>query len=134
MPDVEPRWKQPREEKHPRGCVCKPCIGRRSRRKGLRKQNEARKALGVPKTRNASQSSNEENWRHVFRWEVKSGRMAGPSATQFLAAEKQAEQNKVLGDTRPCGVVFMPDGWGSEGLVVVRLSTWRTHLAPLLER
>ncbi len=33
---------------------------------------------------------------------------------------------------RPVRAVAMPEGWGKEGLVVVKLSTWETHVAPVL--
>lgn len=120
-------------DKHPRGCPCRPCMGRRNRRGGLRKQREARKALGVPNARNASQLSNEENWRATFRVEVKSGSQVGPVATRFLLAEQQSDANKSTGDPRPFLFVAMPKGWGSEGLVVLRLSEWRKHVGSIAE-
>lgn len=133
--EVQTFFKEQKDEgeKHPRNCPCKPCLGRRSRRKGKDKQNAARKRLGVPKTRNASQSSNEENWRHYFRVEVKAGAQVGPVATKFLAMEKQADQNKAQGDPRPFLGVAMPDGWGNEGIVLVRLSDWERHVGPALD-
>jgi hypothetical protein len=127
--EVVPRFKtgEPRTKKngHEVGCTCRPCLGARSRRKGLSKQRAARKALGVPPTRNRSQSSNEENWRHEFRVECKAGQQVNAIATRFLLAEKQADQNKAEGDPRRMMMVAMPDGWGNEGLIVMRLSTWR---------
>lgn len=74
-------------------------------------------------------NGNEENWRGPFRAEVKSGAQAGPVATRFLAAESQSEVTRPIGDTRPFVFVAMPNGWGDEGLVVVRVS----KLADLIE-
>ena len=134
LPKVTKLWICKRENE---GCTrkvpCNACRGERNRRSGLRKQRAARKALGVPDARVASAASNEENWRHLFRWEVKSGQMARSAATRYLEAEKQAEANKAVGDPRPFGAILMPQGWGSEGLVMVRLSVWRRHIAPELE-
>lgn len=119
------------------GCTrkapCRSCLGRRNRRSGLAKQRAARKALGVPASRVASAASNEENWRHVFRWEVKSGQLARSAATRYLEAEAQGQANKAEGDPRPFAMILMPKGWGNEGLVLMRLSTWRGHVAPELE-
>jgi hypothetical protein len=112
-------------ERHERGCACRSCIGRRNRRKGLRKQRIARKVLGVPDARFHGQLANEENWRANWRVEVKSGAQVGPIATRFLAAERQADANKAIGDPRPFMMVAMPDDWGSEGIVLIRLSDLR---------
>lgn len=112
---------------------CNSCRGRRNRRSGLAKQRAARKALGVPRARVAAAESNEESWRGIFRWEIKSGQLARSAATRYLEAEKQAEANKAVGDTRPFAAGLMPHGWGSEGLVVVRLSVWKNHVGPALD-
>lgn len=113
---------------------CPSCLGRRNRRSGLKKQREARKALGIPPAKVASVLSNEEGWRDPhFRDEVKSGAQTKPAATRFLAAEKQADANKAIGDFRDFRHVLMPPDWGSEGLVQVRLSTWRKIIRPALD-
>lgn len=119
---------------HVRKCpnTCPKCRAGRNRRKGMAKQRVARKLLGVPDSKVASALSNEEAWRHAFRWEVKAGKQVGPAATRILAAEKQRDQNKALGDSRPGGVVLMPEGM-SDGWVCVRLSVWQEHIAPLIE-
>lgn len=67
---------------------------------------------------------NEENWRGEWRIEVKSGRQVVGLAGHFLRAEAQAMAAKAQGDPRPFMAIFMPEGWGNEGLVVVRLSDW----------
>lgn len=101
-------------------------MGRRNRRSGLAKQRAARKALGVPSPAFHGQLANEENWLAYFaRVEVKSGAQVGPIATRYLKAEAQSEANRSLGDPRPFLMVAMPQGWGSEGLVVMRLSAFR---------
>lgn len=114
-----------------RTAPCRSCLGRRSRRSGLQKQREARKALGVPDAKFHGQLGNEESWRHGVIWEVKSGRQCGTAPSVFLNAEKQATQNRAIGDLREVGVVLMPTGWGSEGLVMVRLSKLAQVVAAL---
>lgn len=114
-----------------RGAPCRPCLGRRNRRKGLAKQRKARKALGVPDSRFHGQLGNEENWRGIFRAEVKAGQQVKAMTTRFLMAEKQSDANKAIGDSRPFAFVAMPDGT-SDGLVCVRLSVWRTTVVPAL--
>ncbi len=118
-------------QRHPRGCDCRPCMGKRNRRSGLTKQRAARQLLGVPLTKLASMSSNEENWRHRFRIEVKSGLQVKAMYTRFLGAEKQAGANKADGDPRGFMFVAMPKDT-SDGLVCIRLSTWARDVAPLL--
>lgn len=113
-----------------RRAPCRSCLGRRSRRSGLAKQRTARKLLGVPDAAFHGQNGNEENWRHYFRGEVKAGAQCGPAATRYLAAEKQAEANRAVGDARPFVHVLMPKEWGDEGLVQMRLTTWQRHIAP----
>lgn len=122
----------PARNGHVKRCPCRRCDGRRSRQRGLKKQREARKAIGVPLARFHGQLGNEENWRHVFRVEVKSGKQVGAMG-QFVRAEKQSDANKAIGDARPFMFVAMPEGWGSEGLAIMRLSDFRTHIAPRLQ-
>lgn len=101
---------------------CRSCLGRRNRRKGQTKQRQARKALGIPDSRYASQLGHEENWRGNVRVEVKAGgRMANPVWTRFLQMEAQSLAAKAQGDSRPFVAMFMPDNT-TEGLVVFRVS------------
>ncbi len=111
---------------------CPPCRNRRNRRKGLTKQRKARKALGVPTGRFHGQNGNEENWRACFRAEVKAGKQVESLTARFLAAEKQSDGNRAMGDNRPFLFVAMPDG-SSDGVVAMRLSSWREWIVPLLE-
>jgi len=104
---------------------CNSCKGKRSRTSGLRKQRLAKKALGVPSSRFAPTDGNEENWKHFFRLEVKSGAQVGPIATRYLPAEAQSEKNRALGDNRPFAMVAMPKQWGSRGLVILRIEDFR---------
>lgn len=116
-----------------RGCGCARCTGRRNRRKGLAKQSQARKALGVPANRFGD--SNEERWTDgLFANEVKSGKQCGPLANWWRKVEAQVHANEAdHGDRhRPVRAVAMPEGW-SDGLVVVRLSTWQDIVRPALE-
>lgn len=121
----------PAKNGHVRRCPCRKCEGRRSRQRGLKKQREARKAVGVPDARYHGQLGNEENWRGYFKTEVKSGKMVG-AQSWFLRAEGQAQANAAIGDARPFMFVAMPQGWGSEGLVTIRLSDFKAHIAPRL--
>ena len=118
---------------HVRGCTCPRCQGARNRRKGLAAQRVARRALGVPDARVRAALSDEEAWRGPFRAEVKSGKQVQSLTARFLAAERQAEASHAVGDPRPFLMVAMPPDMGHDGIVAVRLSTWRDHVVPLLE-
>jgi hypothetical protein len=116
-----------------RGCTCPRCRGARNRRSGLSKQRVARKALGVPP--NKFGDSAEERWADtLFRTEVKSGAQIEPVATAWRRIEKQVDANRPdFGDDgRPCRAVVMPKGM-SDGLVIIRLSTWEQIIRPALE-
>jgi hypothetical protein len=117
---------------HSHGCKCRSCVGRRSRTQGLKKQRHAKKLLGVPSNRFHGQDGNEENWRGLFRIEVKSGKQVG-HAKWFFRAEAQSDANRAIGDSRPFLFVAMPEGMGSEGFVTLRLSDWQTHIVPRIE-
>lgn len=120
---------------HVRGCKCHVCRGRRNRRSGLGKQREARKALGIAP--NKFGDSNEERWADAhFANEVKSGKQCGPLLNWWRRVEAQVISNEAdHGDRRrPVRAVAMPEGWPKgEGLVVVRLSTWREQIGPALD-
>lgn len=123
--------------RHVRGCAdsgCRVCLGRRNRRKGLRKQTVARKALGVAPQKFGD--ANEERWADQhFANEVKSGKQCGPVANWWRRVEAQVLANEPDhgGRHRPVRAVAMPEGWGKDGLVVVRLSTWRDQIGPALD-
>jgi hypothetical protein len=93
----------------------------------MRKQRQARKGL-VPDPLWHSELAHEENWRGNFRFEVKSGNQVKGVASRYLAAENQSLMAKPFGDLRPFAFIAMPDGWGSEGLVVVRKSVFAALL------
>lgn len=116
-----------------RGCDCRRCLGRRNRRKGLAKQRTARKALGVGSQKFGD--ANEENWSDdLFRNEVKAGKQVAPATNAWLKIERQVDSNRPdFGDDgRPCRATLMPDGW-SDGLVMVRLSTWERLIRPAMD-
>lgn len=104
---------------------CRSCLGRRSRRSGLEKQRQARKALetitGKQAGRFATLTAQEENWRLPVRVEVKSGAQCGPVWTKYAMTEAQSEAAKPSGDPRPFVAVFMGTRT-SDGLFVCRLS------------
>jgi hypothetical protein len=117
-----------------RGCVCNRCRGRRNRRGGLAKQRVARKALGIPP--NKFGDSAEERWADsLWRNEVKAGAQVEPVATAWRRIEKQVDANRpdVGDDGRPCRAVIMPKGM-TDGLVVVRLSSWEQLVRPAMEQ
>jgi len=127
------RYGHPNKDGCVRGCTCRRCLGRRNRRKGLAKQNTARKALGVPASKFGD--SNEERWQDErFATEVKSGKQCGPLVNWWRKVEAQVLANEAdYGDRRrPVRAVAMPEGQ-SDGLVVVRLSTWEQVIRPALE-
>lgn len=116
-----------------KGCGDPVAIGRRSRRSGLEKQTVARKALGIQGQKFGD--ANEERWQDAyFANEVKSGAQVGPVANWWRRVEAQVLSNEAdHGDRRrPVRAVAMPEGM-KDGLVVVRLSTWETHVRPALE-
>lgn len=115
-------------------CRCPRCVGKANRRGGLKKQNAARKALGIPGSKFGD--SAEERWQDAyFANEVKSGKQCGPLSNWWARVEKQVLANEADhgSQRRPVRAVAMPEGWGDDGLVVVRLSTWRDHIGPALD-
>lgn len=130
-PDVSPNFKP---EKPKREETANQRRGRINRQKGKRKQAAARKQLEAVWGVTASwhgRKANEETWDHLtaVKVECKAGKQVGPIATRFLAAEKQANASRAIGDPRPFLMVAMPDDWGTEGLVVMRLSAFRELMA-----
>ena len=99
--------------------------GRINRQSGKRKQAGALRVLEAVyevQAKWAGSRGNEETWHHLpVRAEIKSGAQVGPIATRYLAAEKQSEQARATGDTRPFVFVAMPAGM-TDGLLIVRLS------------
>jgi len=124
-----------RPEGHIRGCVCPRCRGKRNRQKGLAKQRTARKRLGVAPSHKFG-DANEERWQdELFANEVKAGAQIKPAVTAWTRIEAQVMSNQTaVGSLRkPCRAVLMPDDWGNEGLVMVRLSTWEAVVRPAME-
>lgn len=101
-----------------RGCGDPAARGKRNRAKGDSKARKARKRLGI----GGANTRHEELWGGALRVEIKAGAQIEPIATRFRAAEAQSNAAKSLGDIRPFVFVAMPDEWGSEGLVIMRLS------------
>jgi hypothetical protein len=107
------------------GCArtepCRSCLSARNRRKGMRKQRAARKALRIPVSRFASQMGNEELWLGSVRVEVKAGKQVEAPWRRFLAGEAQSEGSRAVGDARNFLAVWMPEN-STDGLFVGRLS------------
>lgn len=116
---------------HVRGCPCPRCRGKRNRKSGLARQSVARKALGIPP--NKFGDANEERWSdNMFANEVKSGKQCGPLETWFRKTEAQVLANRAEhGDRRlPARLVAMPEGWGDDGIVAMRLSAYESIVRP----
>jgi hypothetical protein len=109
--------------------------GARNRRKGLAKQRVARRRLGVRPSHKFG-DADEERWGDaLFANEVKSGRQCDPVKNAWARAESQirASEPDHGGQHKPARVTWMPEGWGSDGLVAVRLSAWEQIVSPALE-
>lgn len=148
MPEVTPGFKEniiecpcgcgafgvPTKNGHPKRCPdsCAKCRGRRNRAKGKRAERDMRKRVGVTVATTMHAAIGEEAWSHpVFRDECKAGAQVGPIATRFLLAEKQAEQNKRIGDNRAFRYLARPDGMPG-GLVCLRGDVWDQIVEPAL--
>lgn len=121
---------QPTKKGHVRSCdkrKCASCRNRSNRNNGRRKQRDGVRALGTYDV------TNEENVGGLLRTEVKSGGIAAPVWTRFLASEKQSEQNRPTGDVRPFVALYMGEGT-SDGLVVFRLSKIAETVQSLYEQ
>ena len=106
----------------------------RNRRQGLAKQGKARKALGVAPQKFGD--ANEERWTDpLFANEVKSGAQVRPAFTAWVRMEAQILANEPDhgGQRKPARATIMPDGFGGDGIVMVRLSTWRELVKPALD-
>jgi hypothetical protein len=117
-----------------RGCADPVARGKRNRRSGLRKQRVARKRAGVESRKFSD--ANEETWVDpLFANECKSGKQCGPLANWWRRVEAQVLANEVdHGDRRrPVRAIAMPEGWGDDGLVTIRLSAWEQIVRPALE-
>lgn len=117
-----------------KGCGDPVARGKRNRAKGLKKQRDARKRLGVAPSHKFG-DANEENWNDpLFANEVKAGAQIKAAVTAWLRIEAQVLSNESdFGSRRkPCRAVLMPDEWGKEGLVMIRLSAWEELVAPAL--
>lgn len=111
-----------------RGCGDPVARGSRNRSKGDSKARVARRRLGL----GGANSRHEEHWRGALRVEVKAGAQVGPMATRFLAAKRQSDDQRALGDGRPFLMVAMPNGT-SDGIVAMTLSDFAAHIAPLID-
>ena len=106
--------------------------GLNNKNKGRRKQNEARKKLGIPDTRFRSQMGHEENWRGAVKVEVKAGKQVQTLWNRYKEAKLQSTKNNVIGATRPFVFVAMPDGT-TNGLVVCELDKLQEVVYAFLE-
>jgi len=106
--------------------------GLNNKNKGRRKQNDARKKLGIPDTRFRSQMGHEENWRGAVKVEVKAGKQEQTLWNKYKEAKLQSTSNNIIGDTRPFVFVAMPDGT-SNGLVVCELDKLQEVVYAFLE-
>lgn len=97
-----------------RNCKCSRCLGARNRRKGLRKQRDARKAaekiLDQRAGRYASQTGNEENWRLRLRFEHKATKQSGAVVTFYRNCREQCDAATSVGDIRPFVAIASQNG------------------------
>lgn len=125
--------------KSARSCQCPGAIGARSRRKGKVGERKARRGIervisGRLVTNLAQAAVGEEAYGGPVRLEIKSGgRFANPVGLRFLKLEDQSAAAKAEGDPRPFMGVVLPDGWGEDGVVLIRLSDLRSVLEALGE-
>ena len=103
-------------------CKCRTCINRRSRAKGRRKQNLARKKLGIQDNRFHGADAHEENWSTGLRVEVKAGKQCNPLSTFFYKCKKQSDDSHRAfgGMGKPFIQVSMPDN-STKGIVSFEL-------------
>lgn len=112
-------------------CTCGPCVGRRSKRKGQRKQREVRKALALKPERWKGREGNEESWTAALRVEVKGGKQVEPVNRWYVKARNQSDLAKAIGDPRPFAFVAAPDG--TSPLIVIRTDELPAVVAALVE-
>tara|TARA_R100000808_G_C2136099_1_gene144433 strand:+ start:1227 stop:1757 length:531 start_codon:yes stop_codon:yes gene_type:complete len=103
-------------------CKCRTCINRRNRSKGRRKQNIARKKLGIKDNRFHGADAHEENWATGLRVEVKAGKQVNPISTFFYKCKTQSDiSHRAFGGMgKPFIQVSMPDN-STKGIVSFEL-------------
>lgn len=122
-------------DKMVRGCTGPRGRGSDNRKQGLRRQAKAARSVGI----NVSniRPGNEERWPdQIFANEVKSGKQCGPAFTLWCTIEAQVRANAPdFGgrERKPARAILMPNDFGGDGLVIVRLSTWSTTIQPAIE-
>lgn len=114
---------------HVRGCGCRRCGGKRSRRTGLEAQREGARGVGVPRV-GSMWPGHEEDYRGALRVESKAGGQVGPIITRFLAAEAQSEAKRPIGDHRPFAMIAAHEKCQ---VLVFRVSAARDVLSALAE-
>ena len=131
---VEPLPKPIRLKKngHAIGCKCRPCIGARNRRSGLRKQRDHLKALAKVTDSTQvyrSQFSDEEHaGLNGWQVEIKSG---ASLPKLLLRAFRQAEVATATGSGRKPAVILQPPGGEHLAVVVLKVSDFRELLSAL---
>lgn len=117
---------------HVRGCRCRRCLGRRSRKSGLQAQRSAARSLGIPQLA-PWLPSDEENFAGSLRVEVKSGQQVRPMDTAFQKARSQSEAARAVGDVRPFLMVAKVSPEGKDGIVAFRISDLKAVTYALAE-
>jgi hypothetical protein len=114
--------KCPNTNKIKTACDCRTCINRRNRSKGRRKQNIARKKLGIKDNRFHGADAHEENWNTGLRVEVKAGKQVQPVFTLYNKCKLQSDvsHNAIGGTNKPFIQVSMPDN-STKGIVMFEL-------------
>lgn len=119
------------KHRHVRGCSCRSCIGRRSRRKGHAAQNKAFHAVGGTEAFRG-QMTDEELWHGPpfapgIRFEVKSG----GSVPKWVVNAIQQVRNGRSEDVRPA-LIIKPKGT-SQYWVLMRLEDLEAECRELMQ-
>lgn len=115
-----------------KGCGDPVARGKRSKRKGQRKQAMAAKALGIPRT-STMHPGHEEFFPGTVRVEVKAGAQIKPAVTAYLKMRGQADASQAIGDNRPFVGVAMPDG-ATYGVLLVRTDELEAFIVAMVEQ
>lgn len=120
------------KHKHKYRCPCKPCTGKRSRRKGHTAQNKAFKTIGATEAFRG-QMTNEElwsgpDWAPGLRFEIKSGASIPKWLTNAISQVTTAHGD----DVRPA-LIIKPKGT-STYWVVIKLDDLKTECEELVRQ
>jgi hypothetical protein len=115
-----------------KGCTCRRCKGRNSKRNGQRQQARAFTALGRPTSQ--LHPGHEESITGALRLEVKATKAeASVVLTAFDRMRAQSEAARPIGDNRPFVGVAMDPAGRNRGVVLIELDDLAEAVAALVE-